>query len=205
MTGCNAPPLRARLAAMNPSRFIQAASAAALLLAGSAANAEVQKFADPSCAAQQICVYYQLALTPPDGWAVDHDATRKSKVQMIVPKGTTFATAPALIYVQVFYHPNKQQTLADFARTSNARWLAENKGAKISPLADVARTNGKGGFLRFAFDNPAKPQQAHEVGAFGIDSDKDGNEFVLDVVLTGGARKTIEAADKDYVGFLKAH
>ena len=35
------------------------------------------------------------------------------------------------------------------------------------------------------FENPGKAQQAFEVGAFGLDSNKDGNEFVLDVVMTG--------------------
>jgi hypothetical protein len=48
-------------------------------------------------------------------------------------------------------------------------------------------------------------QQAYEVGAFGIDADNDGNEFVLDVVMTGRYRKELDRADRDYVAFLKAH
>ncbi len=81
---------------------------------------------------------------------LDKDATAKNKVQIIVPKGKTFANAEPLIYVQVFYHPDKQQLLDDFARVSNERWLAANASAKISQLPAVARTNGKPGFLRFA-------------------------------------------------------
>ena len=103
----------------------------------------------------------------------------------MVPKGKTFANAPALIYVQVFYHADKQQSLANFAGVSNGRWRAAVKDAKVSELPTIGRANGKPGFLRFAFENPSKTQQAYEVGAFGIDSDKDGNEFVLDVVMTG--------------------
>jgi hypothetical protein len=34
----------------------------------------------------------------------------------MVPKGQSFATAEPPIYVQVFYQPDKQQTLTDFAR-----------------------------------------------------------------------------------------
>ena len=33
----------------------------------------------------------------------------------MVLKGQTFAIAEPLIFVQVFYQPDKQQTLADFA------------------------------------------------------------------------------------------
>lgn len=180
-----------------------ALAALAIAFAGAAA-ADVQKFLNP-CGGAQLCASYQLVLTPPDGWALDKKASAENRVQIVVPKGKSFADAPALIYVQVFYHPDRQQTLADFARVSNDRWLAANKSAKISPLPAVERTNGKEGFLRFVFENPAKPQQAYEVGAFGADTDKDGNSFVLDVVLTGGDKKAIDSADKAYTAFLKAH
>src|SRR5215469_8210266 len=166
-------------------------------LTGSA-RAEVEKFLNP-CGNQQMCASYQLVLTPPDGWVLDQDATAKTKVQIIVPKGKTFATAEPLIYVQVFYHRDKSETLADFARLSNEHWTAANPSAKVSVLPTVDRTNGKAGFLRFAFENPKKPQQAFEVGAFGVDSDKDGNEFVLDVVMSGSNKQALDRAEKDYV------
>lgn len=174
----------------------------ALLACGGVARAEVQKFI-VKCG-DKLCPYYQLALTPPHGWVLDARATWHNKVQMMVPKGTTFNTAPALIYVQVFSHRDKNQTLADFARVSNERWRAQVKDAKITELPSVKRANGKPGFLRFAFENPSRVQQAYELGAFGIDTDKDGNEFVLDVVMTGADKAALDRADKDYIAFLKA-
>jgi hypothetical protein len=194
---------------MTPYRLLCAAVAAALILSagalfGGAAHAEVQKFLNP-CGGQQLCPSYQLVLTPPDGWVLDKDATAKNKVQIVVPKGKTFANVEPLIYVQVFYHADKQQLLDDFARVSNERSLAANASAKISQLPAVARTNGKPGFLRFAFDNPKKAQQAYEVGALGVDNDKDGNEFILDVVMSGSSRQALERAEADYVAFLKAN
>jgi hypothetical protein len=185
-------------------RTLGTAIAAALVICGATARAEVQKFINP-CPGQQLCPSYQLVLTPPDGWVVDQKASGQNKVQMIVPKAMDFGTAPALIYVQVFYHADEQQSLADFARVSNERWLAAVKGARISELPVVDRANGKPGFLRFAFENPNKTQQAYEVGAFGIDNDKDANEFVLDVVMTGSAKAALDRADKDYIAFLKAN
>jgi hypothetical protein len=181
-----------------------AAIAAALALGGISARAEVEKFMNP-CEAQQLCASFRLVLTPPDGWELDAQATKENNVQIIVPKGKTFATAEPLIYVQVFYHKDRQQTLDDFARVSNARWLAAVGNARIAALPAVARANGKPGFLRFSYENPNKTQQAYEMGAFGIDTDKDGNEFVLDVVMTGNSRKALDRAEKDYVALLKAH
>ncbi len=176
----------------------------AVTLAGTtSATAEVQKFM--STCDGKLCPYYRVVLTPPPGWTVDEEATRQNRVQIMVPAGTDFGSAPALIYVQVFYHRDKQQSLVDFAQVSNERWRAKLKDARISALPAVARTNGKPGFLRFAFENPSSAQQAYEFGAFGIDTDKDGNEFVLDVVMTAADKAAIERAEKDYIAFLKAH
>jgi len=180
------------------------AAAAVALLAGSAVpRAEVQKFV-ANCG-NQLCPYFQITLTPPDGWVLDAQATRENKLQVLVPKGTTFRSAPALMYVQVFYLRDKTQSLSNFAETSNARWLAASKDAKIAPLPPVERANGKEGFVRFAFENPSKRKQPYEQGAFGVDSDKDGNTFVLDVVLTGLDKAALDRAEKDYIAFLKAH
>jgi hypothetical protein len=88
---------------------------------------------------------------------------------------------------------------------SNERWLTASAKAKITELPAVARTNGKPGFLRFSYENPTKVQRAFEMGAFGIDGDQDGNEFVLDVVMTGNGKNALDRAEKDYIGFLKAN
>jgi hypothetical protein len=184
-------------------RTIGMAIAFALFASAGSARAEVQKFL--SVCDRKLCPYFHIVLMPPHGWVVDAEATRINRLQIIVPAGKNFATAPALIYVQVLYHRDKQQSLADFARVSNERWRAHVKGAKISELPAVTRTNGKPGFLRFAYQNPSKMQQAYEFGAFGIDSDKDGNEFVLDVVMTGADKTALDRAEKDYIAFLTAH
>jgi hypothetical protein len=178
--------------------------AAALFLCTAPARAEVQKLLHP-WGGLQLCASYQLVLTPPDGWVLDEKASTENKVQIMVPKGQSFASAEPLIYVQVFYHPDKQQTLADFARASNARWLAANPRSKISDMPAVERTNGKPAFLRFAMENPGRVQQAYEIGALGPDSDKDGNDFVLDVVMSASSKAALDRADATYVAFLKAN
>lgn len=179
-------------------------SLAAALILCAPARAEVQKILHP-CGGLQLCASNQLVLTPPDGWIVDEKATTENKVQIMVPKGQSFASAEPLIYVQVFYHADKQQTLADFARLRNARWLAANPRSKITEMSAVERTNGKSAFLRFAMENPGKTQQAFEIGALGPDTDKDGNEFVLDVVMSGSSKAALDRAEATYLAFLKAN
>ena len=85
------------------------------------------------------------------------------------------------------------------------RWLAANPKSKISDMSAVERTNGKPAFLRFAMENPGRVQQAYEIGALGPDSDKDGNDFVLDVVMSGSSKAALDRADATYVAFLKAN
>jgi hypothetical protein len=188
-----------------PPRTIFAALLAALTtICATTTRAEVQKILHP-CGGLQLCASYQLVLTPPDGWVVDEKATSDNKVQVMVPKGQSFATAEPLIYVQVFYHPDKQQALADFARSSNARWLAANPRSKITEMPAIERANGKPAFLRFGMENPGKLQQAFEIGALGPDTDKDGNVFVLDVVMSGSSKQALDRADAIYVAFLKAN
>lgn len=186
------------------ARQIIACIAATLIIFCAAARAEVQKLLHP-CGGLRLCASYQLVLTPPDGWVIDEKASNENKIQIMVPKGQSFATAEPLIYVQVFYHPDKQQTLADFARASNARWLAANPKSKITEMPAVERTNGKPAFLRFATENPGRAQQAYEIGALGPDSDKDGNDFVLDIVMSGSSKQALDRADATYVAFLKAN
>jgi hypothetical protein len=187
-----------------PQRILFILPFAALIVCSAAARAEVQKFLHP-CGGLQLCASYQMVLTPPEGWAVDEKASNENKIQIMVPNGQSFASAEPLIYVQVFYHADKQQTLGDFARASNARWLAANPKSKITEMPPVERTNGKPSFLRFASENPDKPQQAFEIGALGVDSDKDGNEFVLDVVMSGASKAALDRANAAYTTFLKAH
>jgi len=59
---------------------------------------------------------------------VEETANKQNKKQILVPKGKNFASAPALIYVQVFYHRDRQQTLD--AKNSNERWLSHVPNAR---------------------------------------------------------------------------
>ena len=193
-------PPRGREYHRSPNRFL--ARRADFLQRRARRSAEISQ----SCGGQKLCASYALVLTPPDGWVVDAKATGENKVQIMVPKGQSFATAEPLIYVQVFYQPDKQQTLADFARVEQCALARRQcQGEDHRAAGGRAQQTASRPSLRFAFENPGKAQQAYEVGALGIDSDKDGNDFVLDVVMSGNSKEALDRADAAYTAFLKAH
>lgn len=179
----------------------------ALSLAIPPAEAEIQKFMHVCSRGDQgikLCPSFALALKAPQGWSEDKAASKLQGVQVMVPSGTTFGNAEALIYVKVSPQ-QEQQPLADFIRVSQERWRANAPDSRITPLAEIARENGKSPFLPFRYETPSLPQQAHEIVAFGTDTDKDGNGYMLMVVMTGRSKKALEQADKPYKAFLQTH
>lgn len=191
-----------------PARAVFAALSLAII-AGVAgpAHAEVKKFMNMCGGGPQglqLCPSYQVVLNAPDGWQEDKDASKKNRVQVVVPKGKTFGDAPALIYFKVSLR-EKDRSLDDFIALSHDRWLKSVPDAKITRLGEVERNNGKPAFLSYRFDNPSKPQQAAEIVSYGFDADTDGNDFVVMVVMTGRDKKALDQADKPYKALLRAH
>jgi hypothetical protein len=186
--------------------LLLAAAVVALPLALQPAQADVQKFLN-ICRSDEdtkLCPSFALTLTPPQGWVEDKAASKQHGVQVLVPNGKSFGNAEALIYVKVSARQEKQE-LTDFIRVSQERWRKGARDSKITPLAEVARQNGKPPFLPFRYETPSLAQQAHEIVAFGVDSDKEGNDYVLMVVMTGRSKKALEQGDKPYNAFLHAH
>jgi len=185
-------------------RLLQVACISSLAICFGGAHAEVQKTLY-MCGTNKLCPFMKLIFTPPDGWVIDEKATNSKKMQIMVPKGTNFSNAQPLIYIEVSWHKDKQEPLAEFVRVSNEHWQTSSRDTKISERPAVECTNGKPAFLSFFYENPSNSQQAYEVVSFGLDSDNDNNEFVVTVGMTANSKKAIERADKDYVAFLAAH
>jgi hypothetical protein len=79
------------------------------------------------------------------------------------------------------------------------------RDTKIVKQPDVERDNGQTAFQVYRYENPSRPQQRFEAVSFGVDRDKDGNNFFVMVALTGMQKKPIDRAMKPYLALLKAH
>ena len=181
---------------------ISAASLALLLGLGVNAHAEIRKHV--LLCDGQLCPFFEIILKAPDGWAEDKDASKQNNVQIVLPKGKNFRNAEALIYVKITAK-DKNQPLSDFIKVSQDRWRKSVPDTRISKLANVERANGKPAFETYTYENPSRPQQAFEIAAFGIDTDAEGNDYVVQVVITGRAKKAIAQAEKPFQTLLRTH
>lgn len=177
-------------------------TALAFTLAVSSARAEVRKLM--KLGPGTLIPHFELALTPPKDWIEEKEASQENGVQILVPRGRHFGSAPALIYVKISHRPDKQ-SLEDFVGNSQKRWREQVTDTKIDKLADVQRTSGQPAFASYRYENPSRPQQRFEAVSFGIDKDNDGNEFFVLVALTGRDKKAIAQGMTPYNAFLKAH
>lgn len=175
----------------------------AMLALGAAAHAEVKKYMNITDG--KMLPFFRLVTTPPKGWIVEEQASKKNGVEMFVPRGKNFGTADAVIYVMVDYKPKDSGDLSQYISDSHESWRKSVPDTKITEMPAVERANGKPAFRPYQYENPSRPQQAFEYVAFGEDGDKDGNTFNLKVVITGRDRKAIETASASYLSFLAAH
>ncbi len=187
---------------MTVMRFaVLGALAIGCLLSGSAEAGVLKSL--QACGGK-LCPSYAIDITPPDNWQLDTTASEENRAQMLVPRGSTFHDARAVIYVRVS-PKGKEQPLADFIRVSQDRWRQSVADTKILKLPVVERSNGKGVFEPFRYENPGQPQQPFEVVAFGIDTDNDGNDFILTVVMSCKDQKALEQAQAAYLELLRRH
>ena len=166
------------------------------------ANAEVQKLMQ--ICSGKLCPSFTLVLTPPLDWDVDKAASEENRVQMLIPRGMNFHDARAIIYIRVATK-DKEQPLSDFIRVSQERWRQSVADAKILKMPPVERGNGRAAFEPFRYENPSRPQQPFELVAFGTDTDNDGNDFILTIVMSGKDQKAIEQAQDSYLELLRRH
>jgi hypothetical protein len=183
--------------------FRLATFALTLLFTATSAQAEIRKLMD--IGDRKLTPRFELILTLPKGWVQEKEASKANGVQMLVLRGKDFHSTPALMYVKISYRRDKEQTVEQFVENSQKRWRESVSDTKIEKLANVERAGGRPAYLSYRYENPSRPQQRYEAVSFGIDSDKDGNDFFVMVAVTGKDKKAIDQAMATYNAFLKAH
>jgi hypothetical protein len=177
------------------------------LFAGVPAKGEIEKFMTP-CAEKEkkvtLCGSFRASITIPEGWVQDKEASAYFDAKMLLPKGIDFEKAPVKIYVVVRYNRDKQ-SVSDFMPDSVKDWKSRAKNAKISKLDDLPRGGGKQAFQRHQFEAPSLDEQGYEFQSVTIDSDKDGNQFVVAITLSANTREAVKAAEPAYLAILSKY
>ena len=179
-----------------------AASLAGWIGAPSPASAEIMKYMR-TCQ-NRICPYFRASITVPDNWVEDKQASRELDAQMLLPKGQTFEKAPAKIYVAIRFNP-KKQPLSDFIPDAYKQLKSSAKDAKITDLPALARSGGKPDYVRYNFEAPSLPEQGYETQAVTTDDDKDGNNFIVTIVLSANSREAFKAAEPVFLSLLSGY
>lgn len=175
------------------------AAGIAAFLAISPAGAEVQKIL--RICDGKLCPVFRVNLPVPGGWREDEEAGRKRNIQVLVPKGETFNSAEAIIYATVRYNAEREP-IVEFVARAQARWLERVPDATIARLADVRRA-GIQPFYHYVYEAPGLSLKGFEHVATTADTDRDGNPFVVVIVMTGLSKAALAKAEEAYLSILR--
>jgi len=157
------------------------------------AEAKVEKIMN-LCAGQngatRLCPVYRPSFAPPKGWWTDKESGASQGVDIFVPDGATFRSAPALIYGDARYNPEKTP-LAQWVENSDKHWVETGEGDRIEALSAEDLGAGKREVIIHRYHNRDKNQPVELIGYF-VDTDNDGNSFVVRLTLSGLSAEKVE-------------
>ncbi len=171
-------------------------------LTAAPALAEVEKFIQ--IGESNLRPVFRLKFTPPQDWEANAEGTKLFGLPTYVPKGQTFHYAPAVIYVRVSYNENKRP-IEQFIEVSQGRWRDKVKDTQITKVANEKRVSGQADFIVYQIHNPSHPAQAYEMLAYGVDKDKDGNDYFVMISMTAMTQKAIDGAEAAFRAALRTH
>jgi len=141
------------------------------------------------------------------GQGSEQEASRELGTQMLVPKGQQFADAPAKIYALVQHNPDRKP-VSEFMPSAYDEWRDRAKDvndATMRQLPDLPRAGGQANFERHQFQAPGLAEQGYELTAVTADSDRDGNAFIVAIVLSADTREAFATAMPAYTAVLQKY
>lgn len=151
-----------------------------------------------------LCPVFLPELPVPAGWRVDEDASKANGIVVLVPDGSRFGNADAVIYARAFHNAGKR-TIESRVEESNRRWLGAVKDARIERLADIAAKPNAVPFQLYRYSNPSTAQQSAEIVAFGEDTDKEGNPYGVQMVISAMSEAQLDRHKAVFLDLLKAY
>jgi hypothetical protein len=131
-------------------------------------------------------------ITAPDGWSGDPAAERMNAlIQVLVPTGKQFIDSDQTSWASADPKP-ADETLAEYMKTREAGGKRTFKGLKYMHLPDLPRGNGKEPFRLLLTQRPNTEQL--ELAAITVDTDSDGNSYVVTIWLSASDSNTLSAA-----------
>jgi hypothetical protein len=169
-----------------------AASALLLIAVGVApAAAEViKRGCSPPCRSG-----YAPAITVPDGWSGDPTVEdRAAPMQILVPAGNRFIESDRIIWASA--SPKRaDQTIADYIKSIETFGNRSFPGIRFVYLPDLPRGNGKEPFHLLLSE---QPDGKFSLRADTLDTDSDGNSYIVTIWLSADGLNTLNVAMPSY-------
>jgi hypothetical protein len=174
---------------MNIKSYLRLISALAICIPFTV-SAGVYKLAIPQKSGTEVHWWPILPVLP--GWVHDEVASRRYDSNFLVPRGQTFADAPAVIYAKALYKSRIPETKSvDQLIADDERQVAkETPGIRISEQAALQDHDGRG-FKCVAFAPPS--EGSWEFVAYGEEDD-----FYLIFTVSGDSPDALEKAMPDF-------
>jgi hypothetical protein len=183
--------------------FLAVLAAAAVLAAPTPSRAEVQKIIGVCPDTKQLCPFFQAGATPPEGWVEDR-AGRADGVMLFIPKGTTFDDAKVWIYARAVLNKPKLP-LADIVAGDKDRFREDNPDVVIEARPDLPGPGGRPAVPVYDVVEDQGGRTVIERVATLEDSDRDGNDFMIGLILASEDRAELEKADDVFRGLVAAY
>jgi hypothetical protein len=145
-----------------------------------AAHAEIVKTATADCKTGAICLHWWPKVVVPDGWRQAPGLSAEENANFLVPEKAV--DTRVFIYANAADSRGQAGTRDGFIADDIAAFTKNNPGIVITELAPMTTADNQ--TLRvFRFDPGSSGRW--EIAAYGEETDKDGNRYYLDFVLSG--------------------
>jgi len=112
------------------------------LMAVPMGHAEIEKIADPR--EHEMMFMWWPKVQPPADWVHELDASYQNYINMFVPKGETFADAPAIMYARAVLYEggDTEKELEQAIRDDHAGFLKRFPDSRVEEVAAVKTGDG---------------------------------------------------------------
>jgi len=146
-----------------------------ILIAAVPGSAEVEKLAVPS--EHGVDFYWWPRLPATDGWLHDEEASQTLAANVLVPEGSSFAEAPAVMYAKALYKPRAPeiQSIQELVESDRGEFERDMPTLRIERLPDLT-TGDHRALIQLSFTHSGEGNW--ERVAYG----EEGNYYLIFVI-----------------------
>ena len=145
---------------------------------------------------------YRAVIKPPEGWVEDKAAGQREGMVILLPQGETEDSAKVQIFAEAVLQPKKTSFERAMQRQIET-WRKRDPSTTLRRIEPVQRRDGQPAFQLHRFEDKNAEDPSVGSVAWGIDQDRDGNRYLVVVVLTAKGTSLDASAEQAYLSVLR--